>query len=183
VGPFIRVLCCKVKMRTNCKSKTGISWRMPSSGMLRRVALIRTEVSDEHRFLQEPHGVTSQKTAFFRVIAVKNLKSYWHIVFSHGEILRSKCISNLNIDWIRSDIVNHNSGSNMRLGDLIVNGWIILNLFLKKCDKKIWIRLIWLRIGTHTFGGILPAQRMWNSQERIIFWNSLRSIIHSLKRV
>jgi hypothetical protein len=67
-----------------------------SSGMLRRVAFVRTDVSEEpsasfirvtigelgttlaatsnrrtlrrtpkHRFLQEPHGVTSQKTALF----------------------------------------------------------------------------------------------------------------------
>jgi hypothetical protein len=77
---------------------------MASSGMLRRVALVRTHVSGElsasiigltklgelgttltvtsnrrihaflrsvRRFLQEPHGVTSQKTPFFIVIAVK----------------------------------------------------------------------------------------------------------------
>jgi hypothetical protein len=77
-----------------------------SSGMLRRVVLVRTgvseeliasiirvtrigelgttlavtsnrrDVSEELRFLEEPHGVTSQKTPFFIVIAVKNLKSY-----------------------------------------------------------------------------------------------------------
>jgi hypothetical protein len=67
-------------------------WRMMSSGMLRRVALVRTDVSEElsasfirvtrigglwttlapkRRFLQEPHGVTSQKTSFFIVTAVK----------------------------------------------------------------------------------------------------------------
>jgi hypothetical protein len=66
--------------------------------MLRRVALVLTDLSEElsasiimrrllvtanvvpmspilvppkHRFLQEPHGVTSQKTAFFTVTAVK----------------------------------------------------------------------------------------------------------------
>jgi hypothetical protein len=44
---------------------------MPSSGMLRRVALVSTG-----RFLQEQHAVTSQKTAFFIVTAVKYLKSY-----------------------------------------------------------------------------------------------------------
>jgi demethoxyubiquinone hydroxylase (CLK1/Coq7/Cat5 family) len=64
---------------------------MESSGMLRRVDLVRTDVSEEHiasiirvtrigevgtlaltshrhtlrRFLQGPHGVTSQKTPFF----------------------------------------------------------------------------------------------------------------------
>jgi hypothetical protein len=70
---------------------------MPSSGILRRVVLLRTNVSEElnasilrvirigevgttsavtsdplkRRFLQEPHGVTSQKTALFIVTAVK----------------------------------------------------------------------------------------------------------------
>jgi hypothetical protein len=39
---------------------------MPSSGMLRRVALVRTHVSEERRFLQEPHGVTSQKTGILQ---------------------------------------------------------------------------------------------------------------------
>jgi hypothetical protein len=66
---------------------------MVSSGMLRRVALVRTDVSEEpsaafimvtrigelgttlavtsnrrtlRRFLQEPNGVTSQKTPFFK---------------------------------------------------------------------------------------------------------------------
>jgi hypothetical protein len=43
---------------------------MPSSGMLRRVALVRTDVS-EHRVIQEPHRVTAQKMAFFIVTAVK----------------------------------------------------------------------------------------------------------------
>jgi hypothetical protein len=68
---------------------------MASSGMLRRVALVRTDISEElrasflrvtrigeigttlavvppkRRFLQEPHGVTSQKTPFFIFIAMK----------------------------------------------------------------------------------------------------------------
>jgi hypothetical protein len=73
---------------------------MPSSGMLRRVALVGTDVWEEHiasiirvrgiielgtlaitndrnilrrntMFLQEPHGVTSQKREFFTVTAVK----------------------------------------------------------------------------------------------------------------
>jgi hypothetical protein len=63
---------------------------MSSSGMLRRVVLVRTDVSEEPsvsvirvtripddgglgssetRFLQEAHGVTSQKTAFFILLA------------------------------------------------------------------------------------------------------------------
>jgi hypothetical protein len=69
---------------------------MPSSGMLRRVALVSTDVSEELSasnvrvrriselgtlavtsnrrtlwFLQQPYEVTSQKTAFFIVTAVK----------------------------------------------------------------------------------------------------------------
>jgi hypothetical protein len=36
----------------------------------------RQKVPPKRRFLQEPHGVTTQKTPFFIVTAVKNLKSY-----------------------------------------------------------------------------------------------------------
>jgi hypothetical protein len=39
--------------------------------MLSRVVLVRTDVSEERQFLQEPHGITSQKMAFFIVTAVK----------------------------------------------------------------------------------------------------------------
>jgi hypothetical protein len=39
-------------------------WRTPSSGMLCHVALVRTDILPKCRFLQEPHGVTSRKTAF-----------------------------------------------------------------------------------------------------------------------
>jgi hypothetical protein len=39
--------------------------------MLHHVALVRTDVSEERQFLQEAHSVTSQKTAFFIVTAVK----------------------------------------------------------------------------------------------------------------
>jgi hypothetical protein len=58
--------------------------------MLRRVALVRTDISQElsayifrvtrigelgttlkRQFLQEPHGITSQKTPFFIVTAVE----------------------------------------------------------------------------------------------------------------
>jgi hypothetical protein len=45
--------------------------RMPSPGMLRRVDLVRTDVSEERRFFQDPHGVTSHKTTLFTVIAVR----------------------------------------------------------------------------------------------------------------
>jgi hypothetical protein len=43
-------------------------FRMVSYGMLRRVALV---VPPKRLFLQEPHGVTSQKIPFFIVTAVK----------------------------------------------------------------------------------------------------------------
>jgi hypothetical protein len=39
--------------------------------MLGHVALVRTDVSEEHSFLQEPHDLTYQKRAFFIVTAVK----------------------------------------------------------------------------------------------------------------
>jgi branched-subunit amino acid aminotransferase/4-amino-4-deoxychorismate lyase len=77
----------------------SLSWRMPSSGILRCVALVRPDVSEEPSAsiirvtrigelgttlavtsnrrklwrttnLQEPYGITSQKTAFFIVTAV-----------------------------------------------------------------------------------------------------------------
>jgi hypothetical protein len=56
---------------------TSMPWRMSSSGMLRRVALVGTDVTlmlpwwwrrqvpPKSQFLQEPYGVTSQKTPFF----------------------------------------------------------------------------------------------------------------------
>jgi hypothetical protein len=39
--------------------------------MRRDVASVKTEVLVERRFLQEPYGVTYQKTPFFIVTAVK----------------------------------------------------------------------------------------------------------------
>jgi hypothetical protein len=39
--------------------------------ILRRVALVITDVPPKRRFSQQPHGVASQKTAFFIVTAVK----------------------------------------------------------------------------------------------------------------
>jgi hypothetical protein len=45
--------------------------RMPSSGMWHRVALVRTDIPLQLQFPQQPHGVTSQKTAFFIATAMK----------------------------------------------------------------------------------------------------------------
>jgi hypothetical protein len=44
---------------------------MPSSGMLRLVALVRTDIRPKRRFLQEARVVTIQKLAFFIVTAEK----------------------------------------------------------------------------------------------------------------
>jgi hypothetical protein len=52
--------------------------------MLRRAALVRTVVSEEILFLQEPHGVTSQKTSFFIVTAVKNSNHAGERVFARS---------------------------------------------------------------------------------------------------
>jgi hypothetical protein len=43
--------------------------------MLRRVALVRTEVPPKHRFSGEPNGATSQKTPFFVVLLYFTLLS------------------------------------------------------------------------------------------------------------
>jgi hypothetical protein len=40
---------------------------MPFYGVLGYVAPVRTDVSEELSFLQEPHGVTFQKTALFNI--------------------------------------------------------------------------------------------------------------------
>jgi hypothetical protein len=51
--------------------------------MLRRVAFARTDVSEEHgnvppkrRFLQEAHGVTSQKTPYFKKIIGRRIRLF-----------------------------------------------------------------------------------------------------------
>jgi hypothetical protein len=109
---------CSSRMSPSCRQMVScrfalFPWRKVSSGMLRRVALVRTDVSlrrntkyffaayvgcylqlvlflvhrflspswrrcqvpPKRRFLQESHGVTSQKTPFFIVTAVKTSNS------------------------------------------------------------------------------------------------------------
>jgi hypothetical protein len=41
--------------------------------MLRHVALVRSNISDEHQFLQEAHSVTFQNTAFLTETYMKNI--------------------------------------------------------------------------------------------------------------
>jgi hypothetical protein len=41
-----------------------VTMKNESSGKLCHVAFVRTDNSEEHQFLIEPHGITSQKTAF-----------------------------------------------------------------------------------------------------------------------
>jgi hypothetical protein len=57
---------------------------MAFSGMLRRVALVKRRL-----FLQEPNGVTSQKTPFFLVTAVKtsNLAFKIHLLLQLNYLL------------------------------------------------------------------------------------------------
>lgn len=42
-------------------------WRVPTSGMICRAALVKCDVPPKHRLLQEPHSETSQKTAFHQI--------------------------------------------------------------------------------------------------------------------
>jgi hypothetical protein len=44
---------------------------MPSSGMLRRVAFVRIDVSEEHPFFEKSHGVTNQKTPFLKDVCLR----------------------------------------------------------------------------------------------------------------
>jgi hypothetical protein len=53
---------------------------MPSPVMLRLVALVRTEVSEERLILRETYSVTFEKTAFFIVTAAKTSNLTMHIL-------------------------------------------------------------------------------------------------------
>jgi hypothetical protein len=67
-----------INNRKRNDSEIGTASRMPSSGMLRHVALVRTDVSEKCRLLQERHGVTSQKTALHSHRR-ENFKSYMEV--------------------------------------------------------------------------------------------------------
>jgi hypothetical protein len=59
---------------------------MVSSGMLCHVALVRTGVPPKRRFLQEPQGITTQKTQFLKELLLvhflisKTIKLLLHVV-------------------------------------------------------------------------------------------------------
>jgi S-adenosylmethionine/arginine decarboxylase-like enzyme len=55
--------------------------------MLCRMALIRTNMSEEHRFLQEPHNVTFQKMAFFIVTTMKTSNLTILSIVAHKHIV------------------------------------------------------------------------------------------------
>jgi hypothetical protein len=59
--------------------------------MLRHVTIVRTDVSEERRLVQESHGVTSQKPAFFIVTAVKT--SNRHSINRLGSVVEMYCVS------------------------------------------------------------------------------------------
>jgi hypothetical protein len=77
---------------------------MQSSGILRYVALVRTSVLEERRFLQEPHCVTSQKAAFFLVTAIKTSNLTVTVTVStYGLNLERRILNN-----ILYEVDNHN---------------------------------------------------------------------------
>jgi hypothetical protein len=81
---------------------------MVSSGLLRRAALVRTDVSEVIRVTKigvlgttqattsnrhtEPHGITTQKTPFFIVTTMKtsNLTTYQYFTVSHKSNMQFK---------------------------------------------------------------------------------------------
>jgi hypothetical protein len=63
---------------------------MASSGTLRRMTLVRTDVSEERRFLQEPHGVTSQKPAFSIKSSLQRL--HFHLQKAPSLVFRKRNI-------------------------------------------------------------------------------------------
>jgi hypothetical protein len=50
--------------------KSGVYWDVTPCDLV-RTDVLEALCNPESRFLQKPHGVTSQKTAFFIVTAVK----------------------------------------------------------------------------------------------------------------
>jgi hypothetical protein len=67
--------------------------------MLRRVALVRSDVLPKRWFLQEPNGVPSQKMEFFIVTAVKtsNLTSNIYLRFVNTAVYNINDVKMFNI--------------------------------------------------------------------------------------
>jgi hypothetical protein len=70
---------------------------MPAYGILRRVSLVRTDFSEEHPFLQEPRGVTSQKTAFFMIIAMETSNLTFFILITEPDTV---FVANPNLAYV-----------------------------------------------------------------------------------
>jgi hypothetical protein len=64
-------LCGCSKLPRKNLNFMNVKRRKLSSGMLHHVALARNDVPQKCQFLQEPHGITSQKTVFFIITTVK----------------------------------------------------------------------------------------------------------------
>jgi hypothetical protein len=56
---------------------------MKNAVILRRGNLVKTDISEERRFLKEPNGVTFQMTAFFNIIHKRTRSSV-------GKLTRNK---------------------------------------------------------------------------------------------
>jgi hypothetical protein len=67
----------------------------------------RRQVPPKRRLLQEPHGVTIQKTPFFIVTAVKTSNLTKYIDFTLPHIARLLSLSSGSLVWRWEEIVSH----------------------------------------------------------------------------
>jgi hypothetical protein len=71
----INVISVRFEVFTAVTMKNGVFWDITPCGSCRNRRFEGTwrQFPSKRRFLQEPHGVTSQKTPFFNVISVFKL--------------------------------------------------------------------------------------------------------------
>jgi hypothetical protein len=113
---------------------------MASSGMLRFVVFVRTDVSEElsasiirvtlimlalSRFLQEPHGVTSNKTPFFVELCSKVHQKY-KIFPSRNDVSSStmQLFHHANSSKPIKPVLNNNKNLNHYLACRTLNGYL-----------------------------------------------------------
>jgi hypothetical protein len=77
---------------------------MPSSGISHHVALVRTNIPSKCWFLQEPHGITSQKTAFFIFTAVKASNFAYLLILNSSFSLEEYLDRDITYIFIKPDI-------------------------------------------------------------------------------